>query len=118
MDEQKSLQVCGIIAGILVADDHIHPHEADFLRRVQARFSIPEETTVEPIGHEEAVVKMRELPEELRKETLELLVQAAAADGKIEIGERIFLDAVAKELSTSHDDLETMLQNAMKQTGS
>jgi uncharacterized tellurite resistance protein B-like protein len=114
MDEQNSLQVCGIIAGVLIADDHIHPHEADFLNRVQARFGIPEETKVEPIGHEEAVVKLRELPAELRKETLDLVVQGAAADGKIDIGERIFLDAVARELSISQGDLDAMLQAAMK----
>ena len=114
MDEKNSLQVCGIIAGVLIADDHIHPHEADFLKRVKARFGVSEETKVEPVGHEEAVVKLRELPEELRKETLDLVVQGTAADGKIDIGERIFLGAVAKELSMSQDDLDKMVQSALK----
>lgn len=114
MDEKNSLQVCGIIAGMLIADDHVHPSEADFLRRVQVRFGLSEDTKVEPVGHEEAVAKLGELSESLRKETLGLLVDAAAADGKIEIGERIFLDAVAKALSTSHDDLEKMLDAALK----
>ena len=113
MDNQSRLEVCGIIAGVLISDDHLHPQEANFLRRMRERFDIPDDELVEPMAHEEAVAKLRDLSPELRGEVLPLVVEAAAADGRIDIGERVFLDALAKELSVAQDDLDKLLVEAL-----
>lgn len=114
MDQETSQKVVGIIAGVLISDDNIHPHEARFLQRMRERFGLEKGTAVEPIGtSDEATAALRGLPADVQKETLGLVVEAAAVDGHIAIGERIFLDAMAKELGVSGEDVEIMLQKAI-----
>ncbi|MCC6521537.1 MAG: TerB family tellurite resistance protein [Polyangiaceae bacterium] len=114
MDEPTSLQICGLIAGVLASDGHMHAHEASFLQRVRTRLGLPPGARVAPVlDRDDAIGKLRGLPEEVRKETLELLIQAAAADGKVSPAERALLDAVAGELQVPAAELDVRLDSAI-----
>jgi len=114
MDEPTSIQVCGLIAGILSSDEDVNIHEAGFIRRIRQRFGLPKGTRVPLIAdHDEAVTKLRGFSEEVRKEALELLIQAAAADGMIVPEERAFLDAIAEALQVQQVELEDRLQEQL-----
>jgi uncharacterized tellurite resistance protein B-like protein len=112
MDEQASSVVCGLIAGVLIADDDMHVHEASFLRRVRERFGLKPGTAVAPVTDpSEAAAKLAALPESARQEAFTLLIQAAAADGKIAPAERSFLTALAKTLQVDEASLDDRLQH-------
>jgi len=114
MDEPTRIQVCGLIAGILSSDEDVNIHEAGFIRRVRQRFELAKGTRVPLIvDHDEAVAKLRGFSDEVRKETLELLIQAAAADGMIMPAERSFLDAIADALQVQRVELEDRLQEQL-----
>ena len=114
MDEQTSIEICGLIAGVLSSDQDMHPNEANFLQRVRKRFNVPKGARVEPIvDGAEAVEKLRGFPEDVRAEALELLIQAAASDGKIAPAERILLGVVADELDVDQEELDDRLQKEL-----
>ena len=111
MDDQTRIQICGIIAGMLSSDEGMGIHEAGFLQRVRKGFGVPKGAAVQPVsGHDEAIAKLSGFSEEARRETLELLIQAAAADGKIAPSEREFLDEIAGTLAVSANELDERLQ--------
>lgn len=111
MDEETSIQICGLIAGVLSADEHMHAHEASFLQRVRKRLGLSAGAKVVPVvDRGEAIARLRAFPEDVRAETLELLIQAAAADGTIAPEERAFLNVVADELQVDHEELDERLQ--------
>lgn len=112
MEESLRRKICQLVAGIVVSDDDLDPAEEAFVDRMLLRFNIPEKDrdVIFPIvDNEEAVEKMRELPEEVQKDTLDLLVQAAAADGKIVPQERDYLKAVAAAIGTSERELAELV---------
>lgn len=114
MDENTKRQVCELIAGMLHADDELHPDEATFFKRVLKRFGLPEDTEIRPITDHAAVVrKLAALPTDSKGETLDLLVIAAAADGQIVPAERIFLGVVADELGIDQDVLDEKVHDAL-----
>jgi uncharacterized tellurite resistance protein B-like protein len=83
MDEETSRRVCSLIAGVVCSDGR----------------DVAEELSL--------------LPEATRHETLNLLVQAAAADGQIVASERALLGVVAQQLGVTDEDLEARLQQAL-----
>ena len=112
MDQELRTQMCRLIAGLVVADDDLQPAEEAFLDRVLAQFDIPEEErdSIFPIvDRSEAAVTIRELPESAQKAALELLIDAAMADGMVAPEERAYLDAVATEMGVSAGDLERQI---------
>jgi uncharacterized tellurite resistance protein B-like protein len=110
MDETTSRQVCEIIAGLIFADGDLHERELAFLARLRARFGLSDAVKlVPPRRSEDALSMLRVLEPEVRKETLSLLIAAAAADGIIHPAERILLGAVAEELDVSEQDLDARL---------
>lgn len=117
MDEPTSIQVCGLIAGILSADEDMNIHEAAFIRRMRERFGLVKGTRVPLIvDHDEAVAKLRGFSEDVRQETLALLIRAAAADGMIVPAERSYLDAVADALQVQQGELEDQLQEQLRKS--
>ncbi len=114
MDEPTSIQVCGLIAGILSSDQDVDIHEAGFMQRIRKRFGLAKGTAVPLIGdHDEAVAKLRGFSDEVQQETLELLIQAAAIDGKIADEERSFLDVVAHTLQVEPAELDGRLKRQL-----
>jgi uncharacterized tellurite resistance protein B-like protein len=117
VDEIFKRKVCQLIAGIVVADDDLDPAESAFIDRVLGRFGIPaeERDIIFPIvDTEEAVKKVAELPAEAQTETLELLVQAATADGKVVPTERDYLKAVVKAMNRDERELARLVAKYMR----
>jgi len=109
MDKDQARRVCQLIAGIVIADDDLDPAEEAFIDRLIARFGLSEEDrdALFPIvDADEAAGAMKTLPAAVCTETLELLIQAAVADGKVVDVERDYLGAVAKALDVADEDLE------------
>ena len=50
-------------------------------------------------------MRIAELPEEVREETVGLLVDAAVADGKLTDEERVYLQAVSEAAGLARDEL-------------
>jgi uncharacterized tellurite resistance protein B-like protein len=120
MDENLKRQICQLVAGIVVADEDLDPSESAFIDRVLGRFGIPadERDVIFPIVEtSEAVARVSRLPPEVQEETLDLLVQAAAADGKIVPEEREYLKAVAKALGRDDRALATLVAHHLKAAG-
>jgi uncharacterized tellurite resistance protein B-like protein len=117
MDAALAKKVCRLIAGIVVADDDLHEDEDAFLDRMLVRFGIPatERDMLFPIvDKEEAAVEMRSLPVDLQHETVTLLIEAAAADGKIATEERAYMQAVAEVIGLAPAEMDQKLDLAVK----
>ena len=114
MDEPTSILVCGLIAGILASDDDMDVYEASFLQRMRKRFAVAKGVPIQPIVNpDEAIAKLQELDQDVQQETLQLLIQAAAADGKIAPAERSFLAAVANKLQVESAKLDERVEQAL-----
>jgi uncharacterized tellurite resistance protein B-like protein len=117
VDQSLNHQVCQLIAGIVVADDDLDPQESAFIDRMLVRFGIPLEDRdiIFPIvDKDEAVEKMQQLPADVQEQTLELLVEAATADGKVVPEERAYLDAVAAAVGKDKAALDDLIAQFLK----
>ena len=114
IDQATSRQICALIAGVLHSDDELHPDETSFFGRVLERFGLPPDAPIAPTtDHAEVVQMLGQLPDEAKMETLDLLVIAAAADGRVVPAERLFLGVVADELGIAQDLLDDKLFEAL-----
>ncbi len=117
MDAALARKVCRIIAGIIVADDDLHDEEDKFLDRMLVRFGIPasERAMLFPIvDKKEAADELRTLPVDVQHETVSLLIDAAAADGKIATEERAYMQAVAEVIGLAPAEMDQKLDLAAK----
>ena len=117
MDQETARKVCRLVAGIIVSDDDLDPKEDAFIDRMLAKFAIPasERDSIFPIVDKtEAVDAMRELPVETQKEALDLLLEAACADGKVVDAERDYLRVVGQELGVSRFDMDNRIRAKLK----
>jgi uncharacterized tellurite resistance protein B-like protein len=117
MDAALSKKICRLVAGIVVADNDLDDAEDKFLDRMLVRFGIPasERDMLFPIvDKEEAAVEMRSLPVDLQHETVTLLIEAAAADGKIATEERAYMQAVAEVIGLAPAEMDQKLDLAAK----
>lgn len=95
-----------------MADGRVDAAEAAFLDRVCARLGIaPEErASLTPIADRaEAAAQARALPPPVQAEAMDLLVAAAAADGKVVPEEQSVLVAVAHAMGLSVRDVVARL---------
>lgn len=114
MNRDESRSVCEILAGLLFADGELHPEEALLLDRVKERFGLAPDAVIQPAADvDTALSKLRALPEADRHQTLELLIEAAAADGVLHPAERILLGAVADELGVPDARVDARLREAL-----
>ena len=116
MDDALRRQVCRLIAGLVVSDDDLDAQEDAFLERLLARFSIPssERDSIFPIvDRSDATEAMKALPPEAQQEAMSLLIEAAAADGKIAAEERAYLDTVAAVVGLDSAALEAKIKAAL-----
>lgn len=117
MDLATRHQVCRLIAGIVVSDDDLDEREEAFLDRLIDRFGLSAEgrQAVFPIvDKSEATAAMRELPKDVQQRAYELLLEAAAADGKIVPEERAYLVAVGEALALSPSDVDTRIAAVLR----
>ncbi len=112
MDPKLGLRVSQLVAGMIARDNRVLPSESRFLNRVLARLgqSVHGVDDVLPIVDEtEAAAEFGQLPAEVRSETLELLLEAALADGEVVEAERELLVAVAAVMGASRDEIDAAI---------
>lgn len=101
MDEELRKKVCRLVAGIVVADDDLDEKEDAFIDRLMVKFGIPAEQRGElfPIvDAKEASEEIKTLPPDVQEQAFALLLEAAAADGKIVPEELAYINAVGAAL--------------------
>jgi uncharacterized tellurite resistance protein B-like protein len=120
MDVEEREKVCQLIEAMIVADGEIAGTEREFLRKVVARFGLPER---EPLAHREhdlgcTTNTLRALAPDVRTRVMALLVEAAVVDGRIDPQERVLLLASAAALGIEATALEERLTSRMRESGS
>lgn len=114
MDSETRHNVCRLIAGLVVSDDDFAPEEEAFIERMLKRFDVAERDTIFPIvSHDEAAAQMRVLPKDVQQEAIALLVEAAAADGKIADEERAYLRVVGEVVGLDAAAIDAKLKAAL-----
>lgn len=116
MDAELRKKVCRLVAGIVVADDDLDEKEDAFIDRLMARFGIPADERGElfPIvDSAEAASEIKTLPKAVQDEAFSLLIEAAAADGKVVAEERAYIDAVAAALGLDAAVIDERLKKAL-----
>jgi len=117
-DERR--KVAQLVAGIVVTDDVLDPAEERFVDKMLDNFGIPddERAVIFPIlDGDEAAESLQRMSAPVQAEVVELLIQAAAADGHIVPEERDYLTAVATVAGVSDDELEERLSTALSSRG-
>jgi tellurite resistance protein len=107
VDQEVARKVFAVVAGIVMTDNELSPHEDTFLGELIGKLKLPPEarTEIKPVTDgKEAARMLRDLPEMVRGEVLELLLAGAIADGKVVPEERAFLDAVAEAVGCIKDE--------------
>jgi tellurite resistance protein len=105
MDEETGRRVSSLVAGVLCADGEMSPDERSFLKRVLQHVGVDPDTVLMPTYGEDVAAELALLPEATRWETLDLVIQAAAIDGKIVPAERAIVDAIAQQLGVAPEDI-------------
>ncbi len=116
MDEELRTRVCRLVAGIVVSDDDLDEKEDVFIDRLLKEFDIPldQRATIFPIiDRDEAAAEIKTLPAEVQTRALELLIRAAAADGKVAAEEAAYLDTVADALGIDRAVIKARLDAAL-----
>jgi len=111
-------KVCELVAGISETDGEFHLDEGALLRRVMTRLGLSAhgDTPIMPtLKGADAARAMGELPDEVRFEAFELLIDAAIVDGRVVPAERQYLEAVAAALGADAAQLERQLQQRLSQ---
>jgi uncharacterized tellurite resistance protein B-like protein len=117
MDESVRRKVCRLIAGIVVSDEDLSPHEDAFVDRMLERFGIPladREVIFPIIDSSEAAAAIQEFDPALRQEAFGLLIEAAAVDGSIASEELGYLEVVADAVGVTRDELSDRLSEALR----
>jgi uncharacterized tellurite resistance protein B-like protein len=120
MTKEESIQICRLIAGLVVTDDDLDDREDAFIDRMLASFSIPasEREHIFPIvDAKEAAAALSVMTPDAQNRTVELLLQAAAVDGKIAPEERVYLNAVADALGITHEEIDKRLREHLAKLG-
>ena len=118
MQPELARKVCELVAGISETDGEFHLDEGALLRRVMTRLGLSAhgDTPIMPtLKGADAARAMGELPDEVRFEAFELLIDAAIVDGRVVPAERQYLEAVAAALGADAAQLERQLQQRLSQ---
>ena len=116
MDDGMRRKVCQLIAGIVITDEDLDPREEAFVERMLLKFGLDasERDVIYPlVDGEEAAATMRSLPPEIQSQAFQLLIEAAAADGKVVTEEREYLGTVALALGMAEKEVERRLDEEL-----
>jgi uncharacterized tellurite resistance protein B-like protein len=116
MDAELGKKVCQLVAGIVITDEDLDPREEAFVERMLAGFGLDatQRDVIFPlVDGEEAAAEISQMPNDVQQEAFRLLLEAAAADGKIVDEEREYLRAVAAVMSISDEELERRLSKQL-----
>ena len=116
MDEATKRLICRMVAGLVASDEDFTDGERVFVEKVLAGFGIPESEweaiypLVDPATARDEIAKLNGAG---REAAIQLLVQAAAADGQVVEEERKYLEAVADAMGIHHSVIEFRLSKAV-----
>lgn len=116
MEDTNKRLICRMIAGLVASDEDFTDSERVFVEKVMTSFGIPKDEwdaifpLVEP---DEAASEIGRLNGSARETAINLLVEAAAADGKIVDEERDYLSAVARAMSVHQEVIDYRLRKAL-----
>ena len=116
MDVDQARRVCQLVAGIVVTDEDLDPTEEAFVGRMLEKFGMDEserEVIFPLVDGEEAALAIRDLPQDTQQEAFALLIEAAAADGKIAPEERDYLGKVADAIGIAGEEIDKRLKVAL-----
>jgi uncharacterized tellurite resistance protein B-like protein len=113
MDLTIRRRVCELVAGIIATDSELHPAELKFMLKTFEAFGIAsgkdDEAVCPTVSSAEAAKAIRDLPEDVRRETVSLLIDSAVSDGKVTPAERDYLLAVARAAGLSDTAVDEAL---------
>jgi uncharacterized tellurite resistance protein B-like protein len=109
MEEEAARRISSLIAGVLCSDGEMSKEERAFLKRAMQKLELDPDTALMPIYEDEVASELAELSEEMRWQTLNLVLDAAAVDGKVERAERAIVDVFAEHLGVSDEDITERL---------
>jgi uncharacterized tellurite resistance protein B-like protein len=119
MDETLGRRVCELIVGIIATDDELHPAEFEFMLKAFETFGISksedDEVLAPTVRSFEAAKAMKALPDEVRSQAMDLLVESAVVDGKVVEAERTYLHAVARAMDMSIETVDAKVGKALAQ---
>ena len=104
-----------LIAGVLSSDSEMGPTERDFLKRAMRHVGLETDTILMATYGSDVAEEFAKLPAEIKNDTLNLVIQAAAADGKIVPAERAIVDIIAAQLGVSEEDVIERFKKALPQ---
>ena len=116
MDDETKRLLCRMVAGLVASDEDFTDSERAFVEKVLGEFGIPEEEweAIYPlVDPEEARSEIAKLNGAARETAVNLLVQAAAADGKIVQEELNYLHSVVDAMSVHKSVVEFRLRKVM-----
>jgi uncharacterized tellurite resistance protein B-like protein len=116
VDPRHARKIGQLVAGIIVTDDELHPAEESLHRRIAARLGLSThgEGVVEPAPDAaDAAALVADLPEEVRAEALELIIDAAIVDGKVVPAEQRYIEEVATAMGIDADTVEEHITNRL-----
>jgi uncharacterized tellurite resistance protein B-like protein len=116
MDEERARKVCQLVAGIVVTDEDLDPAEEAFVDRMLDKFglNVTDREVIFPlVDGAEAAREIKTLPEETQTQAMQLLVEAACADGKIAPEEREYLYAVADAVGLARSELDQRVDETL-----
>lgn len=103
--------------GIIATDRELHPNELTFMLKTFKAFGVAtgkDDEAITPTTRSfEAAKAMSELPEAVREETLELLLDSAVVDGKVVQAERVYLRAVGKAAGLSEAEVDDRIEQKL-----
>lgn len=114
MDEQIRQRICRLIAGIVVVDDELDEAEDRFVDQLLAEFGFSSEQrdALFPImDAAEAADEFCKLPAVVKEKTMDLLIQAAAVDGKYAPEEKAYLHAVSEAIGWPIEQLDERIRH-------
>jgi uncharacterized tellurite resistance protein B-like protein len=117
MNADQARRVCQLVAGIVVTDEDLDPSEEAFVGRMLKKFGMDEserEVIFPLVDGEEAALAIRDLPQDTQQEAFALLIEAAAADGKIAPEERDYLAKVAEAIGIASEEIDKRLNAALR----
>ena len=109
MEEEAARRVSSLIAGVLCSDGKMSDEERTFLKRVMEKLGLETDTALMPTYAQDVAEELDALSEDLRWQTLNLVLEAAAVDGKIDPSERAIVDVIANALGVAEADINDRL---------
>jgi len=117
MHPRMARKVCELVAGLTDTDDERDPSETTLLRRIMTRLGLSahgDSRLIPTLKGAEAARAMAELPEDVRYEALELLIEAAIVDGKVVPAEHRYLAEVARALGMPEQQIEQRVADRLR----